>query len=125
MAVPRPRGSSRLPTRCPDSQNARQTLGERASDSLLDFPGSPRLRLMDDPPLSPSSLSMLLSQGRPPQGEQRRRVGAGPAGRQGPAGLPSLLPPSHPACHPEVSPTAGLGPAARAACGSDASPQPL
>ena len=41
------------PPRLPDIQSSRQTFDGRAPASLPDLPGSPRLRLMDGPPLPP------------------------------------------------------------------------
>lgn len=68
-----------LPPRLPDTWSTRQTLGDGASDSIPDLPGSPRLRLMDDPPLSlpPPSKGCCL-QGHPPacSGSLQRQGGA-------------------------------------------------
>lgn len=103
-AVPSPHGGAGLKAPLPASQTPRQTLGRGASDSMPDLPGSPRLWLMDDPPLSPPPPSKCCClQGRRRPGEEPEK-----AWRTGWRGLrwPPLPPSSQPpACDPQVSPS--------------------
>ena len=69
------------PPRLPDIQSSRQTFDGRASASLPDLPGSPRLQLMDGPPLPPPHSKCCCLQGHRLPG-----VGAG-AGRAELSGL--------------------------------------
>lgn len=114
-AVPSPHGGAGLKAPPPASQTPRRTEHQadtwpRGLRQVPDLPGSPRPWLMDDPALSPPPPSECCClQGHPASlGRSQRRPGGGAGGAS--AGLPSLLPPSHPICDSQVSPQpAGLG----------------
>lgn len=92
LILPRPK--------LPVAWSTRQTLGKMASDSIPDLPGSPRLRLMDDPVLSLPPFSKCgYQQGLPPACLEWEPVKARRSGRL--VGLLLVFSPSfHPAALP-------------------------